>query len=52
MKKGVPYFGAEAYIAGWGLNVAGDQHSSTNMWVQNGPPDQLNVILAGWTVNF
>ncbi|KAJ0037366.1 hypothetical protein Pint_23199 [Pistacia integerrima] len=51
MKRGVPYFGAEAYIASWGLNVAGDQHSSTNMWVQNGPPDQLNVILAGWTVS-
>ncbi|KAJ0054617.1 hypothetical protein Pint_03429 [Pistacia integerrima] len=51
MKKGVPYFGAEAYIASWGLNVAGDQHSSTNIWVQNGPPDQLNVILAGWTAD-
>ncbi|KAK3183037.1 hypothetical protein Dsin_030323 [Dipteronia sinensis] len=51
MKTDVPYFGVEAYVAGWNLTIAHDQQSFTTMWVQSGPRDQLNSILAGWTVS-
>ncbi|KAH9710425.1 NEP-interacting protein 1 [Citrus sinensis] len=51
MKKDVPYFGVDGRLEVWNLTVAKDQYSFTNMWIQNGPPDQLNVILAGWTVS-
>ncbi|KAK3183036.1 hypothetical protein Dsin_030322 [Dipteronia sinensis] len=51
MKTEVPYFGVEAYVAGWNLTIAHDQQSFTTMWVQRGPRDQLNSILAGWTAD-
>lgn len=52
MKKDEPYFGVDGRLEVWNLTVAKDQYSFTNMWIQNGPPDQLNVILAGWTVKY
>ncbi|KAK1569053.1 hypothetical protein Q3G72_032055 [Acer saccharum] len=51
MKRDVPYFGVDGYVAAWNLTIADDQQSFTTMWVQNGPRDQLNSILAGWTVS-
>ncbi|KAK4845451.1 hypothetical protein QYF36_005269 [Acer negundo] len=47
MKIDVPYFGADGYVVAWNLTIADDQQSFTTMWVQNGPHDQLNSILAG-----
>ncbi|KAF8379089.1 hypothetical protein HHK36_028518 [Tetracentron sinense] len=44
-------YGAKAYINAYNPRVAADQTSSAQMWIENGPFDQINSIQAGWIVS-
>ncbi|PIA46355.1 hypothetical protein AQUCO_01500109v1 [Aquilegia coerulea] len=50
-KKNATYHGSKTYIAVYTPNMLPDQYSEGAMWINNGPPDQLNSIQVGWTVN-
>ncbi|KAF8379097.1 hypothetical protein HHK36_028526 [Tetracentron sinense] len=43
--------GAKAYINVYNPRLAADQTSSAQIWVENGPFDQINSIQAGWIVS-
>ncbi|ESQ52138.1 hypothetical protein EUTSA_v10017910mg [Eutrema salsugineum] len=51
MVDGSIYRGAEADISVHSLNLKDNQYSKSQMWLENGPPDQLNSIQAGWAVH-
>ncbi|XP_026438676.1 uncharacterized protein LOC113337185 [Papaver somniferum] len=44
-------YGASGLFNIWNPKVEGDQSSSTEIAVQSGSPEELNVIKYGWTVN-
>jgi len=42
------YYGVEAYISiDAKLTLAREQLSSSNLWIQSGSPDDVNMISAG-----
>ncbi|XP_019101107.1 PREDICTED: uncharacterized protein LOC104788921 [Camelina sativa] len=47
---GTIYRGAEAYISVHNLTVQRNQYSKNQIWLENGPRDQLNSIQVGWAV--
>ncbi|EFH38488.1 predicted protein, partial [Arabidopsis lyrata subsp. lyrata] len=51
MLDGSIYRGAEADISIHDLKLQNNQYSKCQIWLENGPPDQLNSIQAGWTVH-
>ncbi|XP_019100834.1 PREDICTED: uncharacterized protein LOC104789253 [Camelina sativa] len=48
---GTIYRGAEAYISLHNLTVQNNQYSKSQIWLENGPQDQLNSIQVGWAVH-
>ncbi|KAI3956134.1 hypothetical protein MKW98_027448 [Papaver atlanticum] len=48
---GESIYGASAIFNVWTPNVTQDQFSSTEIAVQSGSPEELNVIKYGWTVD-
>ncbi|CAF1867317.1 unnamed protein product [Brassica rapa] len=51
MIDGTIYRGAEAEISIHSLNLQDNQYSKSQIWLENGPPGQLNSIHAGWAVH-
>ncbi|EFH57644.1 hypothetical protein ARALYDRAFT_345260 [Arabidopsis lyrata subsp. lyrata] len=51
MLDGSIYWGAEADISIHDLKLQNNQYSKSQIWLENGPPDQLNSIQAGWAVH-
>lgn len=51
MLDGSIYRGAEAEISIHDLKLQNNQYSKSQMWLENGPPGQLNSIQAGWAVS-
>lgn len=51
MSDGSIYRGAEADISIHDLNLPNNQYSKSQIWLENGPPSQLNSIQAGWAVS-
>lgn len=51
MIDGTIYRGAEAEISIHSLNLQDNQYSKSQIWLENGPPGQLNSIHAGWAVS-
>ncbi|XP_060673877.1 protein neprosin [Ziziphus jujuba] len=45
------YHGAQATINIYKPPVTGKQYSMAQIWLQSGPPNELNSIQAGWAVN-
>ncbi|GAU29615.1 hypothetical protein TSUD_164650 [Trifolium subterraneum] len=41
------FHGAHAAISGYGLSVEGNQHSISSIWIESGPPTELNSIKVG-----
>ncbi|XP_019100741.1 PREDICTED: uncharacterized protein LOC109132812 [Camelina sativa] len=48
---GTIYRGAEARISVHSLTVQNNQYSKSQIWLENGPRNQLNSIQVGWTVH-
>lgn len=46
----VTYYGVLGRGSVYNLTVGNDQSSFHTIWLQNAPPDRLNVLAAGWTV--
>ncbi|XP_056166730.1 uncharacterized protein LOC115674496 [Syzygium oleosum] len=44
-------YGAYGIINVYNLTIAHDQASTHNMWIESGPLDKLNMIVAGWQVS-
>lgn len=51
MLDGSIYRGGEAEISIHDLKLKYNQHSKSQIWVENGPPAQANSIQAGWAVS-
>ncbi|KAF5202775.1 putative NEP-interacting protein [Thalictrum thalictroides] len=49
--NGALYFGARAHFNVHSLSVKADQFTTSQLWIENGPPDQRNSLQAGWMVN-
>ncbi|XP_058736138.1 protein neprosin-like [Vicia villosa] len=45
------FHGGHAYIGEYNLTLQGKQYSLSGIWVQNGPPSDLNSIFVGLGVN-
>ncbi|KAF5194417.1 putative NEP-interacting protein [Thalictrum thalictroides] len=50
-QENAKYHGSKTYIAVYTPPMLPDQFTEGAMWINNGPPDQLNSIQVGWTVN-
>ncbi|EXB37140.1 hypothetical protein L484_018563 [Morus notabilis] len=44
----VRFYGAAGSGSVYELNVGPGQSSSTNIWIETGPPGPVNMLLAGW----
>lgn len=51
MKTKATFNGARAVISIHNPDVTEDQYSMAQIWIQNGPPAELNSIQAGWAVS-
>ncbi|KAF8085315.1 hypothetical protein N665_0672s0030 [Sinapis alba] len=45
------YLGAEADISIHNLTLENNQYSKSQIWLENGPPGELNSIQVGWAVH-
>ncbi|KAI3967553.1 hypothetical protein MKW92_009253 [Papaver armeniacum] len=44
------FFGASAHISVHGLELNNNQFSTAQIWIKNGPDEEINSIEFGWTV--
>ncbi|KAI3837134.1 hypothetical protein MKX03_022183 [Papaver bracteatum] len=48
LSEGKTYFGGAANMSVHGLELNSDEFSTSQIWIQNGPPEKLNSIEFGW----
>jgi hypothetical protein len=46
------FHGAHAGISGYGLSLEANQYSISSIWVESGPPTELNSIKVGVGVSY
>ncbi|RZC85397.1 hypothetical protein C5167_041580 [Papaver somniferum] len=49
-KEGKPYFGSVAWMSVHGFELNHDQITTAQIWIQNGPPENINSIEVGWFI--